>query len=707
MALLDELAALHRAQPTSATVVISGEVGIGKTALALTWGQRNQQQFPHGAIWLDLADYRHGTHAALDATAVLEALLRALTIPAWRIDAAHTRALKVELLHNATAGQHLLIVVDNAEATDDLLGLLPSSTTCVVLITTAVGPPGLWGLREAKHHVLTPLDDTAATELAAGILGASRIEAADQAWEQILTHCAGNPLALRLAAVTIATRRPSSLTWAARRLTGETGTCRATLGTARSTDVVASATALALQGAGPLLVRRVRRLAEYPGHELTPPVAAAVLGCGTSTEGGEILQRLTDRGLLTMIHPNHYRIPRALARTIRHATPPLSAASQAAAVAAGLRQLARTAVAAIDVLGGSGDSSLRTPVRDGSTAADLFDSPLQALAWLEVHRRDLQRAVTITVQLRELRSIVWPLHYALSRLCALQGGAADWIRIYQKVLPLACESGMQRRQSEVRFGLAMARLVAPRPYRAGSADAGLPASAHLDLASRLASITGSRFLSLPEQWNGFLPYLSSRWADPRVAEKLHCTAAAIFVRDHNARMAHVHNIGLAESCAATGRSAQALALLNTASQAFALMDDRAAQVRVLITMAAVHLGLGKAHNAADALARARMLLSPESSRAEHAAVEGSTAIVADTMGQHSRVRSARAALAQLLPASGSTPAITAVLETLEREGNRTAASARQNTGPVPHAVAARHDRPPGVSQQHHTSTVLA
>jgi DNA-binding SARP family transcriptional activator len=86
--------------------VLSGEAGVGKTALAVHWAHRVRRQFPDGQLYADLARW--------DTATALAALLRSLDI-AYVPDLADERAA---LFRSALADRKCLLLLDNAADAD-------------------------------------------------------------------------------------------------------------------------------------------------------------------------------------------------------------------------------------------------------------------------------------------------------------------------------------------------------------------------------------------------------------------------------------------------------------------------------------------------------------------------------------------------------------------------------------------------------------
>ncbi|MFD6416129.1 BTAD domain-containing putative transcriptional regulator [Streptomyces sp. NPDC060194] len=196
-------------------VLVTGMAGIGKTALGVHAAHRCKHHFPDGQLYADL---RAPDGSARPPGGVLLYLLRALGHPggpALPAVADDTDEL-VRLYREHTGGRRLLILLDNAASAAQLGPLLPNTPEPAVLVTGRTALPTVAG---AHTVALDPLADGPALRLLAAAAGAERIAAAPGAAAVIVEHCAGLPLALRIAGTRIAARPHYAPDRFARRLT--------------------------------------------------------------------------------------------------------------------------------------------------------------------------------------------------------------------------------------------------------------------------------------------------------------------------------------------------------------------------------------------------------------------------------------------------------------------------------------------------------
>jgi tetratricopeptide (TPR) repeat protein len=176
-------------------VVLSGMAGVGKTALAVSWGYRYAERFPDGQLYVDLRGY--SPDQPFQSTDVLGGFLRALGVAADRVpvDGAERSALFRTLM----AERKVLVVLDNARNEEQVRPLLPGPGDCVVLVTSR---SSLTGLIVDQGGILVPVDvltDGEAFDLLRTLIG-QRVQADPAAAAVLAGRCARLPLALRIVA---------------------------------------------------------------------------------------------------------------------------------------------------------------------------------------------------------------------------------------------------------------------------------------------------------------------------------------------------------------------------------------------------------------------------------------------------------------------------------------------------------------------------
>ncbi|MCK2244850.1 MULTISPECIES: BTAD domain-containing putative transcriptional regulator [unclassified Crossiella] len=193
-----ELAALTVGE----TSVVSGIGGIGKTSLVLFWAQRHLPAFPDGQLYVDLRGFDPASPPMPPGVA-LRGFLDALGVlpSAVPVDE-HAQAARYRSL---VTGRRLLIVLDNARDSEQVLPLLPGGDTCTVVVTSRHRLDGLLATHRARPVPVAGLAESDARHLLARYLGADRLAAEPAAVTALLTRCARLPLALGIVAARAAT----------------------------------------------------------------------------------------------------------------------------------------------------------------------------------------------------------------------------------------------------------------------------------------------------------------------------------------------------------------------------------------------------------------------------------------------------------------------------------------------------------------------
>ncbi|MGV9325789.1 BTAD domain-containing putative transcriptional regulator [Streptosporangium sandarakinum] len=203
----EELAALDRltlppaGSPPAAHVmapcVITGTGGVGKTTLAVHWAHRARDRFPDGQLYVNLQGFGPTDIARTPADAV-RLFLDALQVPSQLIPA--TLEARVGLYRSLLAERRMLILLDNALDSDQVRPLLPNAPGCLALITSRAELTGLVAAEGARTLSLGLFSPAHSRELLTRRLGVDKVGAEPKAVDDIVSRCAGLPLALAIVA---------------------------------------------------------------------------------------------------------------------------------------------------------------------------------------------------------------------------------------------------------------------------------------------------------------------------------------------------------------------------------------------------------------------------------------------------------------------------------------------------------------------------
>ncbi|MFF4015232.1 NB-ARC domain-containing protein [Streptomyces sp. NPDC001843] len=199
----------------AAPLVIHGQTGVGKSALALRLAHELAADLPDGQLYVSLGAAADGRK---DAAGIAGGLLRSLGIPPERIPDDH--AQRIGLYRSVLHERRLLVVLDGTLHERQVRDLLVATPHSRIVVTARSRLLGLDGVRRLALPVL---DRDESMELLAGILGAERLAGAPRAGLMLAQACGDLPLALTLAARRLAARPEALLTEAVAQLVSGSG----------------------------------------------------------------------------------------------------------------------------------------------------------------------------------------------------------------------------------------------------------------------------------------------------------------------------------------------------------------------------------------------------------------------------------------------------------------------------------------------------
>ncbi|MEV1026468.1 BTAD domain-containing putative transcriptional regulator [Streptomyces sp. NPDC050264] len=407
LTLLGDQTEARARQHVPAVSVVGGMGGIGKTWLALRWAHEHLDAFPDGQLYAQLNGFSPGAEPTPPGD-VLHTFL--MTLGAVDREIPPDTEGRAALYRTLMAERRMLVLLDNARNSDQVLPLLPATPGCLTLVTSRNRLSSLKVRCGADSVDLSVLPDTESARLFARRVGSARTET-EPALRDIVRSCAGLPLALDIAAAHAVGLPGASLDQLARELrdprtrldaldTGEVSTGLRILFSSshRALDPEASRL-LCLMGLTPHLDIGLAALAHLADR---PPARTR-----------RALRVLEEACLVRSHRPGRYHM---------HDLVRLYAEEQAAALPTERREQLTGRV--IDFYVSNADAAHRAldPHRTGEDplpahrpeAAPLtFDDADSALAWFEAEQHCLQD-IAATARRRNLHSAVcrltWSLH---------------------------------------------------------------------------------------------------------------------------------------------------------------------------------------------------------------------------------------------------------------------------------------------------------
>ncbi|GAA0915571.1 BTAD domain-containing putative transcriptional regulator [Virgisporangium aurantiacum] len=379
---LGRLDKLVSARPVAGTVTVAaivGAAGMGKTALAVHWAHRVRDQFPDGQLFVNLRGFDPAGSPVLPAEAI-RGFLDALRVPPSSIPTGLDGQIGV--YRSELADRRVLILLDNARDTEQVLPLLPGASGCLVLVTSRSRLIGLVTEHAAHPAALGPLPAAEAELVLERRLGG-----------EIIDRCGGLPLALTIIAARIVSEPTSSLAAVARELRGSgpgldpfdggerTADLRAVLSSSYDTLTAAAA-------------RLFRLLALHPGPDIGAPAAASLAGVPVR-EAGLALAELTRAHLIDQPTPGRFRfhdLIRALATELVAGRD--SPEQQNAATHRLLDHYLHTAGSAAEALWEMHDTVGVGAMAEGA-APEQFADPDRAREWFIAEHPVVLRAITL------------------------------------------------------------------------------------------------------------------------------------------------------------------------------------------------------------------------------------------------------------------------------------------------------------------------
>ncbi|MFC6010164.1 tetratricopeptide repeat protein [Nocardia lasii] len=296
----------HLQRRGPAVHVITGSMGIGKTAFARHCRMAFARRYPDGNLWLDLRGHTPGTEPR-EAFDVLEQLLVQVGIAPEAV--AGDLAGRAHQWRDAMHEKRVLLVFDNALDSGQVRYLLPQTRGCFVVITSRCRLTGLAGAVPFPLDVLT--DDEARQLLVE--LAHLDSDHDTEAVTRILRTAGNLPLAIKLIAGQIAQYGQDRLADIAREFDelttvlkgappegpGGDSAAEHLLGwfTAGDQSLLAAFEISYAGLADPVQRRVVRAIGCFPGPEITAEVIALMTQVGLAT-ATSLLRGLFDAGFI-------------------------------------------------------------------------------------------------------------------------------------------------------------------------------------------------------------------------------------------------------------------------------------------------------------------------------------------------------------------------------------------------------------------------
>ena len=437
----------------AAAVVISavwGTAGVGKTALAVHWAHSVADRFSDGQLYVNLRGF-DPTGPVMPPSEAIRGFLDALEIPAQQIPV--SLSAQAALYRSLLAGRRVLVLLDNARDAEQVRSLLPGSSGCVVVVTSRNRLTGLVAAEGAHPISLDRLSRAEARDLLAARLGADRVAAEAGAVDEIISRCAGLPLALTVVAARAVTRPGFRLAALAAELGDAHASLDAFAGDDARTDVrVVFSWSYNALGTG--AARLFRSLGLHPGPDISVPAAAALVGV-TAGRVRPLLAELAAAHLIAELKTGRYALHDLLrAYAVELAGSHHSTAARRVTRQRMLDHYLLTAHAASMLLAPHRDPVTLTPTRRGAVPEPLANHE-QALAWFGAEHPVLLGVIHQAAD-RGFDAHSWRLAWSLEIFLSRQGYWHDWVAVQRRAVEAANRLGDRPAQAEMHRLLALA-----------------------------------------------------------------------------------------------------------------------------------------------------------------------------------------------------------------------------------------------------------
>lgn len=616
-------------------ILLTGQPGVGKTALAVNWGHAIRGDYPDGALYADL--HGHAPDGPASAGDVLGRFLRALGVDTRQVPA--DLAELTGLYRSVVIDKQLLVVLDDALTAAQVSPLLPSSAASMAVVTSRLRLGGL-AARGARVIQLDRLHAEAALELLARTIGDDRARAQPHAARELVELCGRLPLAVCVAGARLAARSRWPVSEMVEAMTHE----RERLAALRLEDDVAVRTALDLSyRALPAAVTRMYRLMGlFPGTHFDSAVAAATAAVPRA-DAKRLLSSLTDANLLDDAAGGQYRfhdLTRLHAREMAGRHEPAGARDEA------VRRMLDWFLAA------AGNASLTvTPYRrDTDLVLDIRYPPAEPL-------RFAGRSTALEWLDRELPNVLAAARLAASR----RQPAAAW-QLADAMWPVFLYRGRHAERLEFdRLGLDAARAdgdalgEAKMLYRLGTAvlDAGQYDAAEDRVRQAL---TAWQRLGHQDRVAGSLRrlgYVAMARRRPGDAAGWFARAVAAYRELADARHTGLALSDLASALIEAGRPQDAIVALDEAGPLLAGLPDPYSQGNVLIRLGRAHEHAGHRQTAAGYLRQALRAMREIGSARGEADALAALGDLASRAGQWDEARTRYAEAQRVLVSAGA------------------------------------------------------
>ena len=285
-------------------LAITGMGGVGKTAQAIDWAHKVAGRYPDGQIYLNLRGF-DPSGRAFDVGEAVNILLESVGVNLQ--GAATAPEARAALFRSLVADRRLLMVLDNARDTEQVLPLLPGGPNCTVIVTSRSRLTRLVARHGAQSVPLDRLTEAESTELLQRRFGAHRVAAEPNAVAEVIRVCAGLPLALAIVAARASVNPTESLQSIADELNQTGHDPLDALSTGEADDDVRATFSWSYSSISQDAARLFRLSAVHPGPQITATCLATISEL-TVGRTRQLLVELAAASMITRISADRFTI---------------------------------------------------------------------------------------------------------------------------------------------------------------------------------------------------------------------------------------------------------------------------------------------------------------------------------------------------------------------------------------------------------------
>ena len=433
-------------------VLIAGNAGVGKTALATHWAHRLAAAYPDGQLYLNLRGF-DPANSPIEPLDALARFLRALGADDSEIPREVDEA--AAMFRSRLAGRRILLLLDNAHSAEQVRPLLPGSRSCLVAVTSRRRLHALIAHDGAHLLELGVLSAEDAKELLHTILHDGSFAADPAASGELSRRCGYLPLALRLAAAHLTCHQHLPIAQYTEELAEGDPLATLDQGAFESTTVSA-AFGVSYRELSPPAQRMLRMVTLAPGPGFGLAGAAALTGA-SFVQAGQSIAELRAMHLINEDHPQRYSMHDLLC----------SYGSARAATEDSAQDRSDATRRMIDFYSDTVYHAYRLlqPMR-AEIPMELLHPPVEplrfadraaAIDWYDQEREALLGAIELALR-HGWFAPAWQLTYALFPFFYIRRHWPEWTRALQMALTAA-------QQAQDRFGQLVTHNVSGIAYR--------------------------------------------------------------------------------------------------------------------------------------------------------------------------------------------------------------------------------------------------